>query len=70
MNKRRFEETRMKDKEEVWVVLRTGASLHTAIRCGEGKQKSKEIRKTMQQRYGGEWTSKKTTQKELDAART
>jgi hypothetical protein len=57
----------MKDAEEVWIVVRTGSTLKNAIVCERGKQQAKELRKEMQQRHGGEWTSKKTTQKELSA---
>ena len=57
----------MKDQDEIWIVIQNGASLDTAIRC-TGKQQAKEIRKTMQDKHGGDWQQKKVTQKEIAAA--
>jgi len=58
----------MKDVEEFWIVIQTGQPLSKAILCERGKQQAKDVRKDMQMRHGGEWTSRKTTQKELAAA--
>jgi hypothetical protein len=60
--------SRMKDTTEIWIVLREGSSLRTAIRCEGGKMEAKELRKEMQLKHGGAWKSLKTTKKEFASA--
>ena len=58
----------MKDTTEIWVVLKEGSSLRTAIHCEMGKGQAKERRKEMQQKHGGAWKTLKTTKKEIATA--
>lgn len=51
----------MKDTNEVWIVLKDGSHLKTAIVCESGKEEAKEIRRSMTKQHGGSWLYQKTT---------
>ena len=59
----------MKDNNEVWVVLRDGAGLKTAIVCESGKQEAKTVRDSMAEKYGGNWKSLKTKKSQIALAK-
>lgn len=55
----------MKD-ETFWIVVEEGALLSSGIRCDEGKEQAKQIRKKKTQLTGRSWKAIKTTQKAID----
>lgn len=56
----------MKD-DSFWIVVEDGKPLKSGIRCDEGKEEAKNLRRSKELETGLKWSAKKVTKKELAA---